>query len=84
MEIPSCKAIEFLENLTNNKSKEIYVEDEKKIEKILITNKPIPRPMSIENKEKYLEKVKINVPSKECATNIFLLNPHNILQFRQT
>ena len=51
MEIPRCTAIGFIENLQNNTFDEIYVVDEQKIEEEASKDKPIPKPMSNEQKE---------------------------------
>jgi hypothetical protein len=63
VEISRFTAIGFLENLQNDTFKEIYVVDEKKFEEEVSINKPIPIPMSNENKEIFLDKVRIDAPS---------------------
>jgi hypothetical protein len=55
IKIPRCIAIGFLENLQNDTFKEIYVVDEKKREEKVSKDKPIPKLMSIKDKEFLLE-----------------------------
>jgi hypothetical protein len=55
MKIPRCTAIGFLENLQNDAFKEIYAVDEKKMEEEVSMAKTIPKTMSNEDKEKFLE-----------------------------
>jgi hypothetical protein len=56
MDIPRCTAVGFLENLQNDRFKEIYVVDENKLEKEISQDKPASKSISNEDKIKILEK----------------------------
>jgi hypothetical protein len=76
MEIPRCTAIGFLENLQIDTFNENNVADEKKMEEEVSMDKPIPNAMTNDEKENFLEKVKISVRAKEHETyNFFVKTP---------
>jgi hypothetical protein len=77
MEITICTAIKFLENQQNDTFKEIFVVGENKIEEEVSIDKPILRPMSIEDGEN-LKKIKISVQVDEHGTYKTFLK-HNII-----
>ena len=77
MEIPRCTAIGYLENLQNKSFNEIYAIDEQKIEEDASNDKPIPKPMTDFQKEKFLAQIKITVPAEEERTYTKLLLKHH-------
>jgi hypothetical protein len=58
MEIPRCKAIGFLESQQNDTFKKIHAIDQNLLEKEVSQDKPAPKPMSLEDKSKFLVKNK--------------------------
>ena len=70
MEIPRCTAIGFLENLQNDTFKQIQAIDQNQLEREISKDKPAPPPMSNEDKGKFLDKIKMNVPNEEHDTYI--------------
>ncbi len=77
IEIPRCTAIGFLENLQNDTFKQIQAIDQNQLEREISKDKPAPPPMSNEDKGKFLDKIKMNVPAEECDTYIKLLVKHH-------
>jgi hypothetical protein len=77
VEIPRCTAIGFLENLQNDTFKQIQAIDHNQLEKEMAKDKPAPAPMSKEDKGKFLDKIRINVPAEERDTYIKLLVKHH-------
>jgi hypothetical protein len=68
MEIPRCTAIGYLKNLKNNTFNEMYAVDEQKIEDETAKDKPIPEPMTNQQKLNFLAQVRITVPAEEQET----------------
>jgi hypothetical protein len=78
IEIPSCTAIEFVENLQNDKLDEIYVVNENIAVKEVSIDKLIPKLRS--NYDIFLDLVNITVPGKECETYNFVVKTPPCLQ----
>ena len=77
MEIPRCTTIGYLENLQNNAFNEIYPVDEQKIEEEAAQDKPIPDPMTNQQKLEFLSHIKITVPAEEQNSYTKLLLKHH-------
>ena len=77
MEIPRCTVIGFIENLTNEEFNEISQIDQEDVKKTVSKDKPVPKAMSKEEKDAFLEKANVKVPDSEKQAYIDLIARHH-------